>query len=142
MKDSSKLLGRLAYLYVVLPIFIFVVGWCNLPTACIGGTIILISLYFTYKNAPALWEVQTKDQKRMLFLIVLISSVWVYLSGIGTLVFQNADHTARNPTFTLLVNHAWPIVLDNPPVIFTYYIGFWLPTALVGKFLHNVQLGF
>ena len=142
MKNSSKLLVQLAYLYVILPVVIFVVGWCNLPTACIGGIIILISLYFTCKNAPALWQAQNSAQKRMLLFIVLISLVWVYLSGIGALAFQNTDHNTRNPIFEILVQNPWPVVFKNPPVILTYYIGFWLPSALIGKLFHSIILGF
>lgn len=142
MHKTSPWLVRLAYLYLGLPIFIFITGWCNLPTALLGGLIVLVSLYCTCKNAPSLWIPSTRTQIHKLICIGLIGLLWVYLSGIGALVFQNTDHDCRNPLFELLVQQSWPVQLEDPPVILTYYIGFWLPSAMVGKLLHSVQLGF
>ena len=142
MQKTSPWLVRLAYLYLVLPVFIFITGWCNIPTALAGGLIILGSLFFTCKNAPSLWMPQNKQQLHFLCMVGIISLTWVYLSGIGALSFQNLDHNCRNPLFELLVTQPWPVVLDNPPAILTYYIGFWMPSALVGKLAHSIQLGY
>ncbi len=141
MKNSSGLV-RLAYAYIVLPVFIFITGWCNWPTAVIGGLILAVSFYFMCKNAPKLWVPATDSEKRLLVLVFLVGAVWVYLSGIGALVFQNTDHNCRNPIFEILVQAPWPVHLAEPPAVMTYYIGFWLPPALVGKVFHSVQLGY
>ncbi len=142
MQKTSCWLVRLGYLYVGVPVFLFITGWCNLPTALIGGSVVLASLYLACKNAPVLWVPPNKAQWEKLVWIALVGIIWVYLSGIGALVFQNADHNCRNPLFELLVQYPWPVQPANPPVILTYYIGFWLPSALVGKLAHSVQLGF
>ncbi len=142
MQKTSAWLVRLAYLYIVLPVFIFIVGWCNGPTAFIGGLVVLLSFYRACQHAPRLWVPQNGDEKRLLFFVFLLGLVWVYLSGIGALVFQNSDHNCRNPIFEILVQAPWPVRLAEPPALLTYYIGFWLPPAVVGKLFHSVQLGY
>ncbi len=142
LTKKSKLIPVISYIYLVLSTLIFVTGWCNLPTAIIGATIILISLYFTCKNAPEIWA--PNDRKQILFTISIfvIALLWVYLSGIGCLSFQNADHKCRNPLFEILVADKWPVVYYEYSVILTYYIGFWMPSAIVGKLLQSIELGY
>lgn len=71
--------------------------------------------------------------------IILLIGAWVLLSGIGGYVFQNPDHATRNTIFNMLVQMDWPIYNLTPtatlpnPVALVYYIGFWLPAAIVGK---------
>ena len=142
MQKTSSFFVRLAYIYAVLPVFIFIIGWCNIPTALAGVAILLFSFVRTFNNAPALWVPQNPSQKRLLLLTFLLGTVWVYLSGIGALVFQNLDHNCRNPIFEILVQAPWPVRLAEPPAVLTYYIGFWLPPAVIGKLLHSVQIGY
>ncbi len=141
MKTSSFWV-RVAYGYIVLPVFLFIVGWCNWPTAIIGGLVLVASFYLATKQAPKLWVPTSAAEKRLLVLVFLVGLVWVYLSGIGALVFQNTDHNCRNPIFEILVQAPWPVHLAEPPSLMTYYIGFWLPPALIGKLFHSVQLGY
>lgn len=66
------------------------------------------------------------------FFIVLI----VWLSGIGAMAYQNWDHYTRNAVFDVLCDRKWPIYEQNPngyTVSLIYYIGFWLPAAVMGK---------
>lgn len=142
MEKKSNILLLLGYLYVVLPILIFVIGWCNVWTAILGTVVILASGYFLYKNAPKLWLPSSKKDIFLLVSIFVITLVWVYSSGIGALVFQNSDHNCRNPIFELLVTQPWPVDSENGLAILTYYIGFWMPAALIGKIFNSVQLGY
>jgi len=63
--------------------------------------------------------------------------IWVLISGIGKFAYQNGDHTTRNGLFELLVSSKWPVIIDSPhydkPIGLIYYIGFWLPPAVIGK---------
>ena len=82
----------------------------------------------------------------MLFAVGIIA-VWVYYSGIGKFVFQVPDHSVRNSIFNIMVESRWPVInheiLQGSPLGkqgasaagLVYYIGFWLPSALVGKVL-------
>ena len=149
MVKESRIIPILSYIYIVLPILIFIIGWCKPLIGILGTLIILVSLYMVCKNAPKLWL--PKDAKGMLFLLGLfvISLVWVYYSGIGALVYQNFDHTCRNPIFELLVNNSWPVIVQDEaylgvdkPLMLTYYIAFWLPPAVIGKLFHSIQIGY
>ena len=151
MTTTSKIFARLAYGYIVLPILIFFIGWCNPLVAVLGSIIILVSFYFTCKNAPELWSPTSRKQWFFLISLVLVALVWVCWSGIGALVFQNPDHSCRNPIFELLVTKPWPVLAEfrkgffstvENPIVMTYYIGFWLPPALVGKVFNSVQIGY
>ncbi|MBQ3834296.1 MAG: hypothetical protein II816_02100 [Elusimicrobia bacterium] len=142
MDKKSNLIPIVSYIYLALSTLIFVLNWCNLPTAFIGAVIILISLYFTCKNAPEIWAPQTKKQKLFVAGLFAIALLWVYLSGIGALVFQNEDHKCRNPLFELLVISDWPVVYYEYSAILTYYIGFWLPSAIFGKLCNSILAGY
>lgn len=131
MKDHN-MLSSFIYLYVLLPIAIFLLGWCRLYIA-IPGVIVLAFCWFRLNkkgnvlNLPK-WNIKNIETLVFMFIIV---ALWVYLSGIGKLVFQNTDHDCRNPIFEILVNYEWPVNKNGRGLM--YYIGFWLPSALVGK---------
>ena len=142
MEKKSNLFVLMGYIYVILPILIFTIGWCNIYTAIVGTVIIIISFYFLYKNAPQIWMPSNKKEIFLLISIFLITLIWVYSSGIGALVFQNLDHNCRNPIYELLVTQSWPVESTNGLAILTYYIGFWMPSAGIGKIFNNIQIGY
>ena len=142
MNKTSNIFAILGYIYVALPILIFFIGWCNPTTAALGTLVILMSLYFAIKNAPQLWIPENKKQIWFLISLFIIALVWVYSSGIGALVFQNLDHNCRNPIFEYLVSQPWPVEHAEHPAILTYYIAFWLPSAIVGKIFNSIQVGY
>lgn len=141
-EKKSRFFVWLGYLYIILPVLIFFAGWCNLQTAIVGFVVILISAFFLFRNAPELWIPSTRKEKFLLAVIFVISLIWVYSSGIGALVFQNPDHSCRNPIFELLVQESWPVESVDNPAVLTYYIGFWLASAVIGKLTHSVQIGY
>ncbi len=142
MQKNSKIPVILGYLYIIIPIIIFFIGWCNIYTAVLGTVIILVSLYYAIKNAPKIWVPENKKQIFLLLVTLLIVLIWVYSSGIGALVFQNTDHYQRNAIFEILVKQPWPVIEQKQSIIMTYYIGFWLPSAVIGKIFNNIQIGY
>lgn len=137
---KQNIINSLIYLYVFLPIMIFFIGWTRWFISIPGMLILVFCWNRMSKDNPVLdlpeWN---RKQAETFAFAVLVIFLWVYLSGIGKLVFQNLDHECRNPIFDILVNNFWPatkdISLDS--VIQTrgliYYIGFWMPAAVVGK---------
>ena len=142
MNKTTNIFSILGYIYITLPILIFFIGWCNPLTAIIGSVSILACLFLACKNAPQIWAPENKKQILFVVSIFFISLAWVYLSGIGALTFQNMDHNVRNPIFESLVTQAWPVHHTYKPAILTYYIGFWLPSAVVGKIFNSIQIGY
>jgi hypothetical protein len=93
---------------------------------------------FESKNKISTWQ----PNRQWIFLSVVVLGVWIWLSGIGGYAFQNWDHHWRNAVFRDLITYKWPVVYPSDVTInsdsssvtmLTYYIGFWLPAAFVGK---------
>ncbi len=129
---------RVSYLYLLVPFLIFCLGYLK---AAISLVITVLFLWLIIKNwARSAAERQSIQlSRRNLVITVIIVMVWVWLSGIGGFAFQNIDFHTRNAVFRDLVNFDWPVrYYTNPvnpsiPYNLVYYIGFWLPAALVGK---------
>jgi len=144
MMNSNRLylwVYRTSYIYLVLPFIIFCLGWLNIFVGLLLAAFVIVSTYLIFKliNKNTF---QTPPLKPKLFLvIVLFLGLWLLLSGVGGYAFQNIDHHWRNALFRDLINYQWPVIygknelaVSNPtPQMLVYYIGFWLPAALIGK---------
>lgn len=151
IKRGSTVILKLAYLYIALPFLIFAAGWMKIYIAIPTIIIVGYCLWKIYQEAHKMWIPEfTKDNIIKICFIVFVIAMWVYMSGIGKFVFQNSDHTVRNTIFNLLVERKWPVknydilprnagVLQATGLI--YYIGYWLPSAIVGK-LFGLRVGY
>ena len=138
---APNLLYRLSYIYIALPICIFLLGWLK-PYISIPLTLIVtIALFLCLKKTPLPdWQITWNQKTIETFIFAaIIIAFWVYLSGIGGLAFQTSDHTCRNTIFELLVTEKWPVAISGRELI--YYIGFWMPAAVVGK-LFGITIGY
>lgn len=139
MERTSRLTAQLAYIYLALPFAIFSIGWMRWYFAVPAVLLLVLGLFFAIKDAPDLW--QPEKSKKTLFTGAIMLAViffMVYLSGIGRFAYQNPDHLWRNALYDALREYSWPVYEVNEAgntVSLVYYIGFWLPSALVGKVL-------
>lgn len=129
------------YLYLALPVMIFCIGWCRwyigIPAAAAVAAAVVCCLK-EHRNEIHTLDMEKEDWMRAAAVILLIL-LWAGLSGVGGYVWQNTDHTYRNAMFHLLVEKKWPLIkeiaaeggLQGRGVV--YYIGSWLPAAVVGK---------
>ncbi|MFN8435036.1 MAG: hypothetical protein U0V18_13505 [Anaerolineales bacterium] len=125
---------RLSILYLTLPFLLFLFGWVRLTIAIPLAFIILFTLYkllfINYQLPTFHWSLNT-----VYWLLTI--ALWLLLSGIGGYAFQNWDHNWRNVVFRDLMNFNWPVYYAQPesgPVkMLVYYVGFWLPSALIAK---------
>lgn len=154
MKKQHNIFWGIAYGYILLPFIIFLLGWTKIYIA-LPVTLILCYCYFNVcKESPELWvPVWNRENILKVVFILGIIAVWVYYSGIGKFVFQNTDHAIRNGIFNILVEYQWPVINykilpEYNPVLeganatgLIYYIGFWLPSALVGKIM-GLRVGY
>lgn len=138
--NYKKALNILTYLYIFLPFLIFNFGWLK-PIFSVPIFFILLVLIFKMikTDTPYIANVNNKT----IILITVIAIIWIYLSGIGNLVWQNNDHQWRNAIFNCLVHDNWPILktYNSETRAFTYYCGFWLPSAIIGK-LFGINAGY
>ena len=151
IKINRTLLGGI-YGYLMLPMILFLIGWCKWYISVPAIAILCISFRLCLKehlrderpSRPKSPEETsenwfTKRSRGKCCVILVIVLCWVALSGIGGYVWQNDDHLCRNTIFNLLVENAWPVkdtisingILQERGLV--YYIGFWLPAALIGK---------
>ena len=136
---------QLSLLYLTLPFLLFLFGWVRLTIAIPLALIILFTLYkLLFPNLPISQSTNSRfpiSQSTVYWL--LLTALWLLLSGIGGYAFQNWDHNWRNVVFRDLMNFDWPVYYAQPesgPVkMLVYYVGFWLPSALIAKFA-NWQL--
>ena len=129
---KKKWLYILGYLYLLLSIIIFLLGnvklWISIPLSII----LIIAMTKAIKNSPDVNMELIKKYKKALIGIGANLLLWVIVSGIGGFVWQNTwDHKFRNAVFKDLVRYDWPVINEN--FALCYYLGFWLPAALVGK---------
>lgn len=148
--DYDKIILIIAECYISLPIFIFMFGWLKLVYAFIGCVSITGLLIMLYRSLTAVDNVNKAiiSGKNLLFWtsVIVVSGIWVFLSGIGGYAYQNSDFWARNPVFNDLSTYSWPIIYDlseepeivksicgNGEVTLSYYFSWWLPVCLVAK---------
>lgn len=151
-KKKSKIIEIIAYIYILLPFLIFAVGWMGKRFWLPILLIVLFSFFKICQEMEESWipEFQKENFLKIIFIITVIG-IWGYYAGIGRFVFQNTDHYWRNSIFDILVKYDWPVInydvnLDIFPegttaTSLVYYIGFWLPAAVVGK-MFGIEIGY
>ena len=140
----------IAYGYILLPFILFVMGWFRIYLAIPILILLGICFFKLCKESASLWLPEwNRDNIIKTLCICVLVFLWVYMSGIGKYVFQNGDHTARNAIFEILVDYDWPVKnfeltgdnIGSNATSLIYYIGFWLPAAVVGKYF-GIEAGY
>jgi hypothetical protein len=130
-----KRLHRLSILYLTLPFLLFLFGWVRLSIAIPLALILLFALWQLVNQSPVS-NLQSSNPSITVYYL-LLTALWLLLSGIGGYAFQNWDHHWRNAVFHDLINFDFPVYYAQPergPVnMLVYYVGFWLPAAWIGK---------
>lgn len=149
---KSKLVIYLTYFYIMLPFMIFAAGWIGKRYCIFIVPLLIVCFWRACSESNSIWipEINRSNFTKIIFIIAVIF-IWVYYSGIGRLVFQNTDHNCRNAIFEVLVEYEWPVYNYNVDLSkfpegttatsLVYYIGFWLPSAVVGK-IFGVEAGY
>ncbi|MBI5822418.1 MAG: hypothetical protein HZB18_00165 [Chloroflexi bacterium] len=134
-----KHLHRITILYLTIPFTLFLFGWVKLPIAIPLFIILLFAIWQLIKQSPISSLQSPISNPRITVYCLLLTGLWVLLSGVGGYAFQNWDHHWRNAVLHDLINYNWPVFYSTPesgPVkMLVYYVGYWLPSALVGKLL-------
>lgn len=129
-------LYRITWLYLILPFAIFCLGWLRLTIAIPVTMVIIFTLWKLFKLDP---PAENELPVNHVLYVLMITGLWVFFSGVGGYAFQNWDHNWRNAVLHDLILFDWPVFYSVPekgPInMLVYYVGYWLPAALVGKFL-------
>lgn len=126
-------------IYLLLPIFIFLVSWTK-----IVYTILFIGLIVWFIKAKkdefkvkTKNELEKKDIKKLVIVLIIIL-VWLALSGVGGLVRQTGDYEKHNAVLHDLIEKDYPVEYISKTSLnefLVYYIAYYLPAAIVGKLL-------
>ncbi|MCR5195271.1 MAG: hypothetical protein K6D38_03055 [Pseudobutyrivibrio sp.] len=137
-------LKAIAYIYILIPLIIFIFGWTKLYITGVPLTLaIVICLARMIKRLrPDSIAFQLRDAWKVIIALILLLA-WVYYSGIGGYSWQNTDHLWRNQIFQLLVDYDWPVIKGTAsgPRGMSYYIGFWMLPAFIGN-KYGIEAGF
>lgn len=130
--ESRVSLSKIAYLYLALPVIIFMLTWIR-PSIGIPAALLVIGALFLATRKSEASAITFSH--RTIFITIAVAFVWCFFAGQGGFWYQSADHAWRNAVFRDLVYHPWPVVFEQQNVLLNYYVGYWLVPALLGKAL-------
>ena len=120
-------------IYITLPVIIFLLGWIRPQYSILATVMLLFSVYTIFKQKKSPVK-NLQLSYKMLVVLCLIALVWCFLAGQGGYYYQSPDYDCRNAIFRDLINFKWPVVYQFNNTALVYYIGYWMPAALIGKF--------
>ena len=121
-----------ALAYLACPTAIFLAGWIVLPYGPIAAALVAVAV-FAMVRRPRRGTMPTIGV--LAIPVLAIAALWCAVSGVGHLVFANADWIVRDAVLVDLVGKPWPVtyVLDDVATAMRAPIAFFLPVAVVGK---------
>ena len=125
-------LDRIAYLYLALPVIIFMFTWIRPLIGISAALLVGFALFLAVRKAVAS---PISFSRRTIFITIAVAFVWCFFAGQGGFWYQSGDHAWRNAVYRDLVYHPWPVVFEQQNVLLNYYVGYWLVPALLGKAL-------
>ena len=121
-----------ALVYLALPNVIFLAGWIVLPIGPVAAALVAVAVFASVigrrsGSTPRIGPLITP--------VVAVAGLWCVMSGVGHLVFANADWVVRDGVLVDLVGKPWPAiyVIDDVVTVMRAPIGYFLPAALFGK---------
>jgi hypothetical protein len=128
-------------LYLALPYAIFCIGWLQWYWALLAMGFLAVALMestrfvFLATETASSSEVTPLFTLRHLLFLLLVSLVWLTLSGIGGVGSQRGDWIKHESVLKDLIEYDWPVVYDYyaSPVPLVYYLAYYLPAAVIGK---------
>ncbi len=127
-----SIIKKISLIYILLPLACFFFGWLKLYIALIAFIALTICFIFSNNNA----EDETKKLELsfgLLITLFLITFLFSFFCGIGRFWAQSKDYPWRNAIFRDIILRDWPVIYDKYEGALVYYIGLWLPPALIGK---------
>lgn len=128
-----KYVAIAAYLYITIPILIFLMTWLRLyiglPMAMLLASGLICLIRSDYIKCDKVLHLPRNVFLGALFCLLL----WVIYSGNGGFFYQTPDNISRNAIFRDLIDYDWPIVYPKTGNALVYYLMFWIVPSLFGK---------
>ncbi len=121
-----------AYVYIALPVMCFLLFYMN-SLIGIGLSIVfsIIVIILIKKEGYSGQEIQISG--KYVFALGAIAVIWTFLGGQGNLYYQSSDWHFRNAVYRDLLYRDWPVAYPEFHKAMVYYIGHWLPTAVLTR---------
>jgi hypothetical protein len=116
--------------YLLIPNLIFVANWLKIEIALPCFLMMIVLGWQVIRNIETDNKTITLTQVAV---VALVSVFLCYLFGIGEFRKQELDFEANNIKLYDLINRPWPLYFDSHNRYLAYYIGYYLPTALIAK---------
>lgn len=117
---------------LMLPLLIFLLTFVRLSVG-IPAIVLAVLAYLLAIRGRQTDERVIEISVVRLILLVFAALAWCFLGGQGGLFYQTSDWNERNAIFRDLITRSWPVYYERTNTALTYYIGHWLPAALIGK---------
>ena len=96
--------------------------------------LIALCIIIMHKRFPAQKVSISGRHLILLFSVALLSIILSEFTAITSHLPQGSDFSVRNAVYESLVACDWPLYTEDGS-FFVYYLGFWLPPALIAKLL-------
>ena len=130
MKSST--LRKFSYLYLILPIIVFYLGYIKLFIS-IPLAIGLLFLFKRLVQTKKIKEERDFLSKKYIVILGIVITIICFFAGMGGNFYQSNDYHWRNAIFRDLINFDWPVYYENIDASLCYYIGHWIIPAIVAK---------
>ncbi len=140
---SYSQIKKYAFIALAIPFMVFAIGWLQWYWAVVAVAATLACVYFgafrkskavETDNVSSLDKEQSVSVKKWIVVaLIAMALIWVWQSGIGGFWAQSKDYPWRNAIYRDIVLRDWPVYYELYDGALVYYIGFWLPPALLGK---------
>lgn len=140
---SMRSLVIQSYVWLALPVLIFMFGWMRLRIALPVALLICAVLFRIFRSGKDSRYFRSDGfaggvcRDRTLVMILAALFLVCLLMGLGGFFYQfYFDNGFRNAVEFDLVRRSWPVtytVDDGAQGILCYYFAFWLPSAIAGK---------
>ena len=148
-EDHLPVLHRLALAYLMLPVFIYLLGWFHYWFSVPATALLLVGLWRAMTGS---WRVTIRPVTIALLLLAL---GWVMLTCAGGVFdFHNSDWTKHRATFTDLARRSWPVYMPDyfAPYLpdgservegpLRYYLGYYMVPSLIARWLGLATLNY
>ncbi len=134
---------RLAILYLVLPVMIWLVGWFHwwlgIPAALLIATALGKTILPSWKVSS--WQFSFNPVTGVL---LLIAFAWVMATAAGGVFdIDNTDAHKHRALLLHLSRDDWPVYIATyleSPLLLRYYLGYYMAPGLMGKWLGMAAL--
>lgn len=135
IKMSYNTIKKAAFLYLSLPLFAFCLGFLRICIAIPAAAIVAFALFCALRSKEEKTNIKQGFHIKVWEAAVLfgVMLLWGYLGGLNGFFYQSSDWPYRNAIFRDLIEYNWPVVYEETSSALVYYVGFWLPPAVIAK---------